>query len=253
MITPSGCITVKDAIERIGRQMFGAKWTNLEFEARSGLVTVEKWEHDWNTPAPVNGGSGARQKHFPSVAVDPVKLTEEEIFSDPRRYPFGNPRSPDYQAERLARIRRDDAFKELHRRLEAKELDGVVVDYWSGAKAIISDSVWRRSNADKMIEKEQAPQRHSSNPGRLFIRDVGWNDKTIAPLPRGASANRKRGPKVSVKERVKKKMREFGDIEALRTMKEIAMEAEFGASRNTCRKVRNEILSEFVADENSDN
>lgn len=63
-----------------------------------------------------------------------------------------------------------------------------------------------------------------------------------APEP----AARKRGPKSAVGERVKAEMRTLPPSE-LKGLKEAAMAVMFGASRDTCRKARDEVLSEFRA------
>lgn len=67
------------------------------------------------------------------------------------------------------------------------------------------------------------------------------------------SFSKKRGPKTGVFERVKAEMLSRNDIDDLRGMKEAVMETTFKASRETCRRARNEILSEFVEKSNSDN
>ena len=68
---------------------------------------------------------------------------------------------------------------------------------------------------------------------------------------------RKRGPKAVVSKSVEDAMTK--DLQQkkitmgkLRDMPEEALVAEYGASRDTVRKVRNKILSEFVDNSNSD-
>lgn len=64
---------------------------------------------------------------------------------------------------------------------------------------------------------------------------------TISKLPR------KRGPKATTLDRVIGDMRQAGGFPAIHEMKEEAMKAQFGASRETCRKARGVLESEFVA------
>jgi hypothetical protein len=65
-----------------------------------------------------------------------------------------------------------------------------------------------------------------------------------ALIPAGTALPRQRGPRPTTRERVKNLMRRHSRAE-LEMMKEEAMSATFGASRDTCRKARAEVLSEF--------
>lgn len=81
--------------------------------------------------------------------------------------------------------------------------------------------------------------------------------EAVWPSTGGVSPNvttepkRSRGPDPETREMVKRKMAAFGDVETLVRMTEEAMVAQFGTSRDTCRKARNEFLSE-LGDKNSD-
>ena len=66
------------------------------------------------------------------------------------------------------------------------------------------------------------------------------------------SSPAKRGPKQRVIQRVKEKMVNRNDMDDLKSMTEEAMAATFGASRDTCRRARREVLSLFVEKSNSD-
>lgn len=61
-----------------------------------------------------------------------------------------------------------------------------------------------------------------------------------------------RGPKTGVLQRVKTAMAGLDNIDDLRNMTEEAMAATFEASRDTCRRARNEVLSGFIRESNSD-
>ncbi|MGB3445210.1 MAG: hypothetical protein WBA48_00750 [Xanthobacteraceae bacterium] len=63
----------------------------------------------------------------------------------------------------------------------------------------------------------------------------------------------RRGPKTGVLERVKAAMVSRSDMDDLRSMTEEVMATTFDASRDTCRRARNEVLSELVGQSNSDN
>jgi hypothetical protein len=42
-LVPSGYITVRDALDRIGRELFPSEWTREEHKARTGLLSEEEW------------------------------------------------------------------------------------------------------------------------------------------------------------------------------------------------------------------
>jgi hypothetical protein len=56
-----------------------------------------------------------------------------------------------------------------------------------------------------------------------------------------------KGPRPVKLEAVKAAMIAHGDMDDLRAMKQTVMEATFGASRDTCSKAREQVLSEFMA------
>jgi hypothetical protein len=106
----------------------------------------------------------------------------------------------------------------------------------------------------------------------LRLKDFGrWNVKHGQPdlsrisdmeaishqsIPRLALAAKKRGPKGQKKETVKAKMKndlatgQFTN-ESLEAEKEEALRARYGASRDTVRKARNELMSELNSHPNS--
>jgi hypothetical protein len=73
----------------------------------------------------------------------------------------------------------------------------------------------------------------------------GRHSKPINSAP--ASISRRRGPAPETRERIVAEMKQMPATE-LRAMKEVAMEIHFGASRDTCRKAREEVLSEISED-----
>jgi hypothetical protein len=79
-----------------------------------------------------------------------------------------------------------------------------------------------------------------------------WPERSTHPAAI-LSFSAKRGPKTGVLERVKAAMVRHNDIDDLRSMTEEVMATTFGASRDTCRRARNEVLSEFIGKTNPDN
>lgn len=76
-----------------------------------------------------------------------------------------------------------------------------------------------------------------------------WPEKS---RPEIAHTPVRRGPKTGVLNRVKKEMADRNDIDDLKVMTEETMAEIFKASRDTCRRARDEILSELVTGDNSD-
>jgi hypothetical protein len=54
--------------------------------------------------------------------------------------------------------------------LEAGELEAAILDPWTGKLRRASASLWRRFDADRMIERGQAPIPGSPNTGSLLVK-----------------------------------------------------------------------------------
>ncbi|WP_095203210.1 hypothetical protein [Mesorhizobium carmichaelinearum] len=172
MFAPSGFLTVLDALNELGRELFNEKWTGKENSARARLITAEQYELDKITPGTGSRGSAAG---FPGrggpgrgfyIEPDPLK-----------RYPFGDPHSDEYKAELAARERLETARVEMHRRLEATAMVSSVLDTNSGVMKAIDAATWRRADAPSMIEGGWAPS-YSNGKGVLLI--AKWPQPTAA-------------------------------------------------------------------------
>jgi hypothetical protein len=40
---PSGYLSIRDALDRLGRELFPSAWTGEEHKARRGLISEEEW------------------------------------------------------------------------------------------------------------------------------------------------------------------------------------------------------------------
>jgi hypothetical protein len=125
-----------------------------------------------------------------------------------------------------------------------------------GEMFLIDPSAWRTQNAREMIETGRTIghfNRSTRQRGRgelIVVRRTVDQKPVVAttksnPGARVSRPPRKRGQAAVVLERVKAKMRSF-DLKVLASLTEEAMKAEFGASRDTCRRARKEIQSEIV-------
>jgi hypothetical protein len=73
-------------------------------------------------------------------------------------------------------VRYLDARRRLRERLEADELEAAILDSRTGKLHQVSPSLWRRADADRIIDNGQAPIPGSRNTGSLLVkRFVGPN------------------------------------------------------------------------------
>ena len=91
-----------------------------------------------------------------------------------------DPSDPLYQEEYRARQRHVDVQRRLRQMLDAGELEAAILDPWTGKLHQASASLWRRHNADRMIEKGEAPIPGSPNTGSRFA-EANVHGK---PMPR---------------------------------------------------------------------
>jgi hypothetical protein len=171
---PSGCISVREALNRIGRELFHLDWTGEEHWARRDLISEEEWLKTKDVPA-------ARGSDAPGSGPAPRKTVASPVRATP--HPTGDPSSPAYQEEYRASARYADARDRLRVLLESGDLEAVIVDPWSGTRHRAPTALWRRHDADRLLEKEQAPMPHSPNTGSLFIKQFAEPSAPVKPLP----------------------------------------------------------------------
>ncbi len=143
---PSGYLSIHEALNRLGRELFPSAWTGEEHKARRGLISEEDWSRIKDLPPARGGGAGIeipRTKRAPATKAAP--------------HTSGDPSDPLYQEEYKARQRHVDAQRRLRQMLDAGELEAAILDPWTGKLHQASASLWRRHDADRMIEKGQAP------------------------------------------------------------------------------------------------
>jgi hypothetical protein len=152
---PSGYISVREALNRLGRELFPSNWTGEEHKARRGLISEDEWLRIKDLP-PASGGDAGRYEKAPAASPTPTSIS--------------NPSDPSYQEEYSASKRLAAARRQLRVGLESGHLEAAVLDPWTGVLHQASASLWRRHNADRMIEKGEAPIPHSRNTGSLWVK-----------------------------------------------------------------------------------
>jgi hypothetical protein len=70
----------------------------------------------------------------------------------------------------------------LRQMLEAGELEAAILDPRTGKLHQASASLWRQHDADRMIERGQAPIPRSSNTGQVLVKQFAEANKPHKPL-----------------------------------------------------------------------
>src|SRR5262245_15507810 len=149
---PSGYLSMREAVNRLGHELFRSEWTGEEHKARHGLISEAEWLRIKDLPPPRGAdalGGGRRQTNSPAAKAA-------------TRW-SGDPSDPLYQEEYRARVRLTDTQHRLRQLLEAGQLDAVILDPWSGKLHRTPASLWRRHDAGRIIDKGQAPIPGSRN------------------------------------------------------------------------------------------
>ena len=152
---PSGYFSIRDALNRLGRELFQSEWTGEEHKARSGLISEDRWLRIKDLPPPrgsdAPGGGGRRGARAQAAKPAP--------------HPISDPSDPRYQKEYRARGRYTDTQHRLRQLLEAGQLEAAILDPWSGRLHRAAASLWRRHDADRMIEKGRSTDTEQSQYG----------------------------------------------------------------------------------------
>src|SRR5215831_19019511 len=170
---PSGFLSTQEALNRLGRELFRLEWTGEEHKARQGLISADEWLRIKDLP-PARGGGAPGSGAMRPAYVPPAK---------PQPHSTGNPSDPSYQEEYRASERYVAARHRLRQLLESGERHAAILDPFTGSLHRASGSLWRRHDADRMIERGQAPIPHSPNTGRLLIKQFAVANESARPLP----------------------------------------------------------------------
>jgi hypothetical protein len=172
-----GYISIREAVNCLGRELFPDAWTGEEYKARSGLISEDEWMKVKDL-APARGGGAtggaplprtiaaasakalyltgnSSSSSSPSRAASPPNTFAAPAATAPHR--TGDPSIPSYQAEYRARKRYDDACTRLRTLLEAGQLEAAILNSFTGILHRASTALWRRHDADRMIEKGRVP------------------------------------------------------------------------------------------------
>jgi hypothetical protein len=155
-------LSMREALNRLGRERFPAEWTGEEHKARRSLISADEWLKIKDLPP----AHGAGEPYARQVA-------------GPR-----DPSSPAYQAEYQASQRYISTRGRLHASLERGDLEAAILDPITGILHPVSASLWRQHGAAGAIERGQAPVPGSPNTGRLLVKRFAESDAPTKPMPR---------------------------------------------------------------------
>lgn len=170
---PNGYVSMREALNRVGSELFPADWSGKEHEARRGLMSEDEWLRIKDLTPPSGGGSRGSDDMERS-APPPPKLPPHAK----------DPSHPAYQEEYRARRRHVEALDQLRRRLEGGDLEAAILDPFSGILHPVSASLWRQHSAARAMELGQAPVPNSHNTGQLLVKRFAESDASTKPMPR---------------------------------------------------------------------
>jgi hypothetical protein len=78
---PRGYISIREALNRVGRELFGPDWTGEEHKARRGLISEDEWLKRKDLAQA--RGSGAPGSGRETVPRPPVKATPHSTATHP--------------------------------------------------------------------------------------------------------------------------------------------------------------------------
>ncbi len=155
---PLGCTRCREAIDAIGRELFGADWTGEEDK-------VPVFQYPPGETLPGMYKKGEERRRMPDTAEYRAEFESNE----------------------RSRSRYQTAVREVLNRVEAGILIGVVVDPWTGQKHNLNARWANRSDAERLLKKGSAPIPNSRNSGNLYIAGLPDAPKpatiTAAPAP----------------------------------------------------------------------
>lgn len=170
---PHGYLSIHEALNRLGRDLFRSAWTGEEHKARRGLISEDRWSRIKDLPPPLGGdapgGGRGRVGAIPATARVPS--------------PPDDPSSPAYQAEYQASERYASVCGRLRVSLERGDLEAAIFDPFTGTLHRASASRWRRHDADRMIERGQAPIPRSRNTGSVLVKQFAEPNVNSKPIP----------------------------------------------------------------------
>ena len=181
---PNGYISIHEALNRLGRELFPSEWTGEEHKARTDLISADEWLKMKDLPGTGASGGGMRPGGVIITRKLPVTARVPPI-DDPmvRNARPPDPCDPLYQDDYRAAERHAAARHELRIRLEAGHLEAAILDPWSGKLCRAPVQMWRQHDADRIIKHGRAQKPPSGNIGSLLVKRFADASVPAKPLP----------------------------------------------------------------------
>jgi hypothetical protein len=184
---PNGYISIHEALNRLGRELFPSEWTGEERTARSGLISADEWLKMKDLPGTGASGSWMRpggviiKRTLDTAVTAKVSSTGAPMVRETAPI---DPCDPSYQAEYRAGERYAAAIHWLHVLLEAGHLEAAIWDPCSGILHPVRARLWRQHGADRMIRKGRAQVPPSGNIGSLLVKRFADASMRAKPMPK---------------------------------------------------------------------
>jgi hypothetical protein len=170
---PNGYISILEALNHLGRELFPSEWTGEEHTARTGLISADEWLKMKDLPCASGGGMQSGRVIITRKLDTPVTARVPPIHdSMVRNARPTDPCDPLYEAEYRAAERHAIARRELRVRLEAGHLEAAILDPWSGELYRARVQMWRQHDADRIIKHGRAQKPPSGNVGSLLVKTI---------------------------------------------------------------------------------
>ena len=183
---PNGYISIHEALNHLGRELFPSEWTGEEHKARTGLISADEWLKTKDLPGTGASGGGMQSgRVIITRKLDAPITARVPPIDDPmvRNARPTDPCDPVYQAEYRAAERHAIARHELRIRLEAGHLEAAILDPWSGVLYQAPVQMWRQHDADRIIKHGRAQKPPSGNVGSLLVKRFADASVPAKPLP----------------------------------------------------------------------
>jgi hypothetical protein len=190
-LVPSGYISIREALNRLGRELFHSEWTGEEHAARTGLISADEWLKTKDLPGLGQSGGGMRpggviiDRKLDGPVTARVPPTDDPRARNTART---DPCDSSYQAEYRAAERHAAARHELRVRLEAGHLEAAILDPWTGQLHPAPARMWRQHDADRIIKNGRAQPPHRSNVGSVLVKRFADASVPAKPLSRAEIA-----------------------------------------------------------------
>lgn len=263
---PKGYTEMRAAIEGEGRQRFAAAWDGTEFAARENMLSIEEARAEMVKRAAEREATKRREVEreariargdpLPAFRVNGAYRPQSgdirrNVTAPPLR-DDEDPTSADYQAERSARVRFEEAATSLRQQLLDGDRTAIGRAPMRPPEAFPAD-FWIQDEAADVLELGTWFDGERDHPVYVSVaKPVANQDGAPAKTDWEASMishqTNARGRRPVKLEAVKAAMIAHANMPDLAAMTEETMAAMFDASRDTCRKARNLVLSEMTSE-----